>query len=96
LKIEHQFSDPPPDVRRELKVRQENDIRAFGKKVTEPQIQSQIRESHAIRERYWLDQLLSLGTWPVLFICGADHTDSFALLLQENGFDVLVAFSDWP
>lgn len=97
LRIRHQFSDAPPDVRKEKSIRQENDIRisAFFKKLSEAEILCEIRQSHAIRERYWLDKLRSLNIWPALFICGADHTGAFELLLRQNGFHVVVAFADW-
>ncbi len=97
LGIAHQFSDPPQSMRQKLGVRQENAIRAFGffQNRTEAQIQSDLRESHAVREQYWLGQLRSLDLWPVVFICGAEHTEPFARLLRAEGLEVIIAFPDW-
>jgi hypothetical protein len=59
------------------------------------QIEDEIRASHKIREYYWLAQLLELDTWPVLFVCGADHTEPFRVLLEANGVVVHVLFTKW-
>jgi hypothetical protein len=84
--IQHQFSDPTRAVRQQLGILQENDIRAHGfiNNLTEQQIQSQITNSHLTREQYWLDKLGSLALWPVIVICGADHTESFYLCLPRR------------
>lgn len=97
LNLAHQFSDPLRSVRQQLVIRQEHDIRAFAfiNGRTKQQIESEIKNSHAIRERYWLDQLRSLNLWPLIFICGADHTESFSALLRDSGIEVIVPFPDW-
>jgi hypothetical protein len=97
LNLRHQFSDPSRSVRRQLGVLQENDIRAiaFVKGWTGQQVVSQIGESHAIREQYWFDQLHLLDLFPLLFVCGANHTKSFSALLSDKGVEVVVPFSDW-
>ena len=59
------------------------------------QIEAEIRVSHEIRERYWLEQLLKLNAWPVLFVCGADHTESFRVLLQTDDIVADVLFTKW-
>jgi len=43
-------------------------------------------ESNDHRERHWIEELTSLNVFPVLFVLGADHIDSFGLLLREHGF----------
>ena len=47
----------------------------------------------AIREDYWLEHILKQNSWPVLFICGADHTESFRDLLQANDIVVCMCCS---
>ena len=36
-----------------------------------------------------------LDTWPVLFVCGGDHTGSFRALLEDNGLGVHVVRERW-
>lgn len=49
----------------------------------------------AIRERCWLKHLLEMDTWPVLFVCGRDHTKSFPALLRGNCIVMRLLFTDW-
>jgi hypothetical protein len=49
----------------------------------------------AVREALWLERLINLRTWPILFICGARHIDRFVILLREANIDALVAEFDW-
>lgn len=97
LKLEHQLSDPSPEVRKQLGIRTENDIRAHGflNNWTPEQIETEVRKSHKIREQYWLNQLRILNSWPLLFVCGANHSEPFSALLRSNGLEVIVPFADW-
>ena len=99
LHIRHRFCDPDKTQRAKLDIRQENDLRieAFLSNCTlsEPDIAARVADSHAKRERYWLDQLRDLKVWPVLFVCGADHVASFSQLLKQQGMAVHVAAEDW-
>ncbi len=72
LGLRHQFSDPSPELRKQLGIRAENIIRSDGflGNWSEERIETEVRRSHAIRERYWLEQLRELNSWPVLFVCG--------------------------
>jgi hypothetical protein len=36
-----------------------------------------------IRERFWLANILSLNTWPTLFICGSDHVINMLELINS-------------
>ena len=58
-------------------------------------IKAAIREDNAKREQYWLKRLLELDIWPAIFLCGADHCDSFGSLARESGIQVTVAVADW-
>jgi len=97
LKLEHQLSDPLPDLRQQLGIRGENDIRLEEvlSDWTPERIESEIRRSHEIREQYWLSQLRILDSWPLVFVCGANHAEGFTNLLRNNGFEVIVHFADW-
>jgi hypothetical protein len=47
------------------------------------------------RERYWLERLQSFVEFPVLFILGARHFESFTRLLTQSGFQVFEVVRDW-
>jgi hypothetical protein len=47
------------------------------------------------REAYWRDQILSLGLFPVLFVCGANHVESFSAILCESMVSVEIIDRDW-
>lgn len=99
LRLPHRFCDPNKVERAKLEIRQENDIRleAFlsNSTMSESEIAACVAESHAKRERYWLEQLRSLNAWPVLFICGANHVASFCQLLTQQGIIAHVAAEGW-
>jgi hypothetical protein len=95
--LKHQLSDPLPEIRKKLGICGENEIRIKGFKSSwdNDHIEAEVRKSHEIRERYWLEQLQTLNVWPVIFVCGAKHCDFFSTLLQTNGIKVEIAFKDW-
>lgn len=97
LGLEHWFCDPNRSARVTLGIYQENGIRAeaFLQGCSEGQISSRVADSHAMRERYWLDRLRALNQWPVLFVCGADHVASFCVLLEHEAIAAHVAAKDW-
>lgn len=97
LHIPHRFCDPNSKERVTLGIRQENDIRisAFPSTLPESEVAARLAESHAKRERYWLEQLRSLNFWPVLFVCGADHVTSFNHLLNQENIVAHIAAEDW-
>jgi hypothetical protein len=98
LGVAHQLSDPPTKIREQLGVIcDENLFRSerWLQNGSPEQIEAAVRESHDIRERYWLSQLRILNAFPVLFVCGANHLEPFSALLRENGYEVVVEFADW-
>ena len=101
LGICHQYSDPNQKERAVLGIRQENDIRAdhifkgLKGQALEDHVKEKMHEFNSRREEYWWHKLLELDVWPVLFICGANHFDSFCLLLNSNGCTVIEADRDW-
>jgi len=96
--IAHRYCDPNNEQRQALGIRQENDIRyeAFRNDWDSDRLEQEIRATYAIRERYWLNQLLDLNCWPVLFVCGANHIKSFCNKLEANGLHADVVARDWP
>ena len=72
--IEHRFCDPDSSERKAL------GIEVDPKKQTE----SDSRK----REQVWLSRIADCKLRRVLFLCGDNHYDAFALLLESNGFNV--------
>ncbi len=95
LNIQHDFSEMSLKERAEAGVIYNIDVTAWRMKWTEQEKMLKGRNSHAIREKYWLNKLRSLDLWPAIFICGADHTEFFRTLLCEEGIEVVDTFSDW-
>ncbi len=97
LNLQHYFCDPSPTERVNLKIQQDNDIKIHGfiNNLPEEEISNLIKAEYAKREAYWLNQLQLFNKWPLLFICGAKHVESFASLLINNGIKVEVAAKDW-
>lgn len=49
---------------------------------------------HQVRERIWVARILFGESWPVLFICGAEHTDPVHRLLNEFDIESEILFHD--
>jgi hypothetical protein len=86
------------EQRKALNIRGKQDIEweGFCCDWSPERVEEEVVASHTIRERYWLTQLLQLGSWPVLFVCGADHIHSFCAMLKSEGVNVDVVVHDWP
>ena len=96
--LSHRYCDPDNAQRKTLNIRGKQDIawEGFCCNWSEERIEQEVTASHSIRERHWLAQLLELDSWPVLFVCGEDHIDSFSLVLKNEGLHVDVVARDWP
>jgi hypothetical protein len=94
----HRYCDPNDEQRRALNLRGRTciELQGFYGGSTRQQIEQALAADHAIRERYWLEQLFQLDSWPALFVCGADHIDSFCSMLKNKGVEVNVVVRDWP
>ena len=97
LELYHRHCDPDRETRMMLGIRQENDIRADGflQSWAEEIIQEKIEASHCIREQYWLQQLIAFDVWPVLFVCGADHSLALHSLMLKHGVQAQLIAIDW-
>ena len=95
--LHHLYCDPDNQVRNKLGIQGENDIRldGFFKNHSEDEINRNIQTSHGRREKYWLDGILALDCWPVLFVCGANHVDGFNSNVKAQGFSPKVLVADW-
>jgi len=102
LGLRHQLSDPSPEERYKLGIRQDNDIRAehVFDEWTSEQIEADVLArgsvpSDRIREQFWLRKIQEIDAWPLLFICGANHFTSFTALLRAGHIGVIEAHPDW-
>ena len=93
----HLYCDPDNQLRNKLCIQGENDIRldGFFRSRSEEEINRTIEESHGRREQCWLDAILLLDRWPVLFVCGASHIDSFRARVTARGLSPTVLRADW-
>ena len=48
------------------------------------------------READWMRRVDELDTFPCLFVCGADHVQSFRSVLERSKCRVEVLADDWP
>ncbi len=49
----------------------------------------------AVRERCWIGRILARGEWPVLFVCGSDHTASVARLWRSLRLPLVIVHRDY-
>ena len=97
LGISHRYCDPSLEEQRARGIVVEDDIRlrGFFSGQDPQQVEAEVRASSARRRQYWLEQLLELDSWPLVFVCGADHVEPFHALLQDSGILVRVLFTRW-
>ena len=88
LDLHHQHSDMDEKQREALKFQMEaermdparEEIRTLRNKLQDE-----------IRERYWIKELIVWDCFPVLFVCGWEHVDSFREELERHGFETKIA-----
>ncbi len=97
LGIAHRFCDPASQERRALGIDEDDDIRMRGFFAGRDRqaIEADVRASYALRERRWLGHLTELDAWPLLFICGANHAESFSKLLLTEEVDAHLLYRNW-
>jgi len=97
LQIAHRYCDPAIEERKALGVVEDDDIRMSGffNNRNPQEVEAAINASFAIREGRWLDHLLELNGWPVLFVCGANHAERFRERLEDNGITAYVLLTKW-
>jgi len=52
-------------------------------------------ENDKIKEYGWIQNILDLNRWPLLFICGSKHINSFTHLLSNSSIKVHVVNENW-
>jgi hypothetical protein len=94
----HRMVDPGKVTRAKLGIAQDNDIgiSAWMHGLSSSETAAQVQAEHVKRERYWLERLQDMDTWPVLLICGANHVQSFSTLLTSCSIETCTEADDWP
>lgn len=94
----HRYCDPDKGERRALGIRNEADIRGLElprRQLSEVEVQEKVGLSHRLRGEFWLRELLNLNIWPTIFVCGANHTESFTNVLSSGGLSSEIVARDW-
>jgi hypothetical protein len=81
MNIPHCYCDPDTPRRQALGI-------SVGGKDTTEDIEK--------READWMRCVDELNSFPCLFVCGADHVDSFGRVLETSKCRVVVLARDWP
>ena len=97
LSIVHRYCDPDRTERKKLGIRQENDVRlnGFSSRMTEEEIRDLIRNENVKRENIWLKHIQEINIFPLLFVCGANHVNSFSKITSSSGFLCNILCDDW-
>jgi hypothetical protein len=97
LHIQHCCCDPSSEEQKRLGIPHpgKSDASAFSAVRDPRHIDPEVSAADALRERCWLESLLTLDFWPVLFVCGSPHTEPFRTLLEANGVVVHVLSGNW-
>lgn len=98
--LDHSYVDPDGPMRTTLGIEPTMNVDWAGMKGC-PYSRQEIeqhnwnRNFHP-REKYWLERLHKFDRWPVLFVCGADHVESFAAKVKGAGRSYVILEFDWP
>ncbi len=97
LSIPHRYCDPSSEERKALGIIEGEPIREsrLWADCEEREFEAEARDSYDRRRRRWLEHLLELNAWPLLFICGANHAKPFRKLLRATSVDAHVLFTNW-
>jgi hypothetical protein len=103
--IKHRYCDPDPEDRRACGLKTEGELwdiangiaMRTGRDIVEVW-REEIRENFEAWEAIWLSRLKIRGIskMAVIFVCGADHADTFKAALEANGFEARIHCRDWP
>lgn len=97
LGLQFRFCEPSRKWRQDAGILTDDEARAqaWMDNLTAEELQDKQRHWFDLREAFWLEQLQDLAAWPVLFICGADHVQSFGALLATAGIPCMILHKHW-
>jgi hypothetical protein len=104
LKIAHVFSEPNQSERQELGLRAGNEMvehvhgiaNRTGTAFLEVHAE-EVRKQFAVRESFWATRLAphNPDTNSMVFVCGADHCETFPETLRQKGLEAKLHCPDW-
>jgi len=92
LKICHKYCSPSDDEAKRLGW-QPTLCQRRGESIAEFDIRDW--ENDKIREKGWIQNIIALNKWPLLFICGSKHINSFSELIENSSIRVQVLHDNW-
>ena len=66
----------------------------FGEMLAQ-QLDAEFEQLGDAREDFWIEKILQLNSWPLLFICGASHFNALRVKLARHGICVVDGPADW-
>lgn len=104
--ISHKYCDPDREEQRKHGIKQSgyySQGRQFSDKLQPPDVKNLSQKEAEIlewledlkREPIWLCEILELNCWPLLFICGSKHVDSFKKLLDNESLNASIISKNW-
>ncbi len=97
LDIRHRYCDPSCEERRALGIAKGDPVleSRLWADCEEREFAPEVRNSYDRRRRRWLEHLLEMDAWPLLFVCGANHAKAFREVCLATAMDAHVLFSNW-
>jgi hypothetical protein len=97
LGISHSYCDPDRNQRFELEIKDENEIRISLDLLSghDTKIQELVNESYQRREDEWLKRLCKISASDIIFVCGANHINTFTPKAIKAGFLAKVVYDCW-
>ena len=102
--IRHAFCEPTGQDREQLGLRSGDVMVKHARDIAERRnrdfleiYREEVRKQFPVREKFWLSRLklFEPGTYPLIFVCGADHSQSFVRTAMELGLPAVVHCEDW-
>ena len=95
LGLTHRYCDPSIEEQKMLGIANPGRVGASGFSPVAHEVDPGVQRENAIRRRYWLERIIELNAWPMLFVCGAVHTESFRELLHASNIVGNVLCGNW-
>ena len=104
LKIAHLFCEPDQNARRELGLRAGQEMAHHASQIAERDhgdfeqvYREEVRKQFPVREAFWASRLEVYEPLDnsILFVCGADHCETFLQTLHQAHVDAQVCCADW-
>jgi hypothetical protein len=97
LRLTHRYGDPSLEEQSTLDIAHpgKTNPSAFSAVSDPHEVDPEVAAAHEIRGRCWLQRIVALDSWPVLFVCGAHHVEPFHEWLRANSIVVHVLCRRW-